>query len=91
MRQYAHAPPPFLSPRPPLARYVDVALQLLERAGDFVSEDIWHRVVQLVTNNESMQQYAARNMVEVLKRGAAHEVRAGGCSVNQLHNSGLTY
>jgi hypothetical protein len=38
-------------------------------------QDIWHRVVQLVTNNPSMQQYAARNMVDVLRRGAAHEVR----------------
>ena len=43
-----------------------------------MSEDIWHRVVQLVTNNESMQQYAARNMVEVLRRGANHEVRGRG-------------
>jgi AP-2 complex subunit alpha len=34
---------------------VDVALSLLERAGDFCSEDIWHRVVQLVTNTEGMQ------------------------------------
>jgi hypothetical protein len=32
-----------------------VALELLERAGDNVSDDIWHRVVQLVTNNENMQ------------------------------------
>ena len=55
---------------------MDTALQLLERAGDFVSDDIWHRVVQLVTNNESMQQYAARNLVEVLRRGANHEVGA---------------
>jgi AP-2 complex subunit alpha len=49
-------------------------MHLLERAGDFVNEDIWHRVVQLVTNNESMQQYAARNMVALLRRGASHEV-----------------
>lgn len=67
-----------LTPHPGrLFRYVDTALQLLERAGDFVSDDIWHRVVQLVTNNESMQQYAARNLVEVLRRGANHEVSGG--------------
>jgi AP-2 complex subunit alpha len=36
-----------------------VALALLERAGDFCGEDIWHRVVQLVTNNTDMQAYAA--------------------------------
>lgn len=57
----------------PLQWYVDVALALLERAGDFCSDDIWHRVVQLVTNNEGMQEYAAGQMVDVLKRGAAHE------------------
>ena len=53
--------------------YVDVALALLERAGDFCSDDIWHRVVQLVTNNDNMQAYAARSVVDVLGRGAAHE------------------
>ncbi|GFH33706.1 alpha_adaptinC2 domain-containing protein, partial [Haematococcus lacustris] len=46
---------------------------LLEKAGDFVSDDIWHRVVQLVTNNPTMQQYAASSTVEMLRRGAAHE------------------
>jgi AP-2 complex subunit alpha len=54
--------------------YMDVVLQLLERSGDFVSDEIWHRAVQLVTNNPSMQEYAARNVAEALKRGAAHEV-----------------
>lgn len=28
-------------------RYVDVVLQLLERSGDFVGDDIWHRAVQV--------------------------------------------
>jgi AP-2 complex subunit alpha len=55
---------------------VDVVLELLEKAGDFVSEDVWHRVVQLVTNNPAMQQYAARNVAKVLERGATHEVGA---------------
>lgn len=58
---------------PSVAWYVDVVLALLERAGEHVSDDIWHRVVQLLTNNETMQEYAAKNVVEVLKRGAAHE------------------
>ena len=47
------------SPPHPLQWYVDVALALLERAGDFCGEEIWHRVVQLVTNNADMQAYAA--------------------------------
>jgi hypothetical protein len=53
--------------------YIDVVLALLERAGDFCGEDIWHRVVQLVTNNEQSQAYAAGRVVEVLRRGASHE------------------
>jgi hypothetical protein len=36
-------------------RYVDVILQLVEKAGDFVSDDIWYRVVQIVTNNDDLQ------------------------------------
>jgi AP-2 complex subunit alpha len=36
-------------------RYVVVILQLIEKAGDFVSDDIWYRVVQFVTNNEDLQ------------------------------------
>lgn len=36
-------------------RYVDVNLQLIDKAGDFVSDDIWYRVVQFVTNNEDLQ------------------------------------
>lgn len=38
-----------------LLRYVDVILQLIDKAGDFVSDDIWFRVVQFVTNNEDLQ------------------------------------
>jgi AP-2 complex subunit alpha len=58
---------------PVLQWYVDVVLALLERAGDFCGEDIWHRVVQLITNNEQSQAYAAGRVVEVLRRGASHE------------------
>ena len=53
---------------------MDIVLRLLEKAGDHVSDDIWHRVVQLVTNNQDMQHYAARNIVGVLQRGAQDEV-----------------
>ncbi|XP_047952946.1 AP-2 complex subunit alpha-2-like [Salvia hispanica] len=31
----------------------------IDKAGDFVSDDIWFRVVQFVTNNEDLQPYAA--------------------------------
>ncbi len=63
----AHIPPSILfqPPSAPAERfapdmrwYVDTILQLLNIAGDFVSDDIWHRVVQIVTNKEDLQKYA---------------------------------
>lgn len=40
--------------------YIDVILKLIQLAGDFVSNDIWHRVIQVVTNNDNLQAYAAQ-------------------------------
>ncbi len=47
---------------PNLRWYVDTVLELISVAGDHVSDDIWHRVVRIVTNNEELQAYAARKM-----------------------------
>lgn len=46
--------------------YIDVILQLIQLAGDFVTEDIWYRVVQIVTNNEDLQDYAASTCFKFL-------------------------
>ncbi|KAI8524237.1 hypothetical protein RHMOL_Rhmol13G0134900 [Rhododendron molle] len=54
-------------------RYVDVILQLIDKAGDFVSDDIWFRVVQFVTNNEDLQPYAAVKAREYIDKPAIHE------------------
>lgn len=54
-------------------RYVDVILQLVEKAGDFVSDDIWYRVVQIVTNNDDLQAYAASKGLAYLRASAVHE------------------
>ncbi len=48
--------------------YVDIILQLISYAGDFVTEDIWYRVVQIVTNNEDLQDYAAATCYKVRNR-----------------------
>ncbi|RVX20387.1 AP-2 complex subunit alpha-1 [Vitis vinifera] len=56
-----------------VGRYVDVILQLIDKAGDFVSDDIWFRVVQFVTNNEDLQPYAAAKAREYLDKPAIHE------------------
>ncbi|KAL4570693.1 hypothetical protein LXL04_026353 [Taraxacum kok-saghyz] len=54
-------------------RYVDVILQLINKAGDFVSDDIWFRVVRFITNNEDLQPYAALKAREYLDKPAVHE------------------
>ncbi|KAL5716758.1 hypothetical protein ACHQM5_009881 [Ranunculus cassubicifolius] len=58
---------------PDLSWYIDVILQLIDKAGDFVSDDIWYRVVQFVTNNEDLQPYAAAKAREYLDKPAIHE------------------
>lgn len=60
--------------------YVDTILQLISAAGDHVGEEVWYRVVQIVTNTENLQEYAARVVFEHLKAPVAHEslVKVGG-------------
>ncbi|MBA0739873.1 hypothetical protein Gogos_013101, partial [Gossypium gossypioides] len=58
---------------PDLSWYVDVILQLIDKAGDFISDDIWFRVVQFVTNNDDLQPYAAAKVKEYLEKPAVHE------------------
>lgn len=57
-----------------LSWYVDVILNLVSTAGDFVSDDIWHRVVQIVTNKgEELQSYTAQTVFIAMSSAAAHE------------------
>ena len=43
--------------------YVDVVLSLITTAGDYVSEEIWYRVVQIITNEgDALQAYAAQKV-----------------------------
>ncbi|KAJ3800721.1 adaptin N terminal region-domain-containing protein [Lentinula aff. detonsa] len=60
--------------------YVDTILQLISAAGDHVGEEVWYRVVQIVTNTEDLQEYAAKVVFEYLKAPTAHEslVKVGG-------------
>ncbi|XP_022729205.1 AP-2 complex subunit alpha-2-like isoform X2 [Durio zibethinus] len=58
---------------PDLSWYVDVILQLIDKAGDFISNDVWFRVVQFVTNNDDLQPYAAAKVKEYLDKPAVHE------------------
>lgn len=45
--------------------YVDTILMLIRVAGDYVSDEVWHRVVQIVVNREDVQAYAAKTVFDV--------------------------
>jgi AP-2 complex subunit alpha len=59
--------------------YVDISLRLIAMAGDHVSDEVWQRVIQIVTNNEELQVYAAQNILQYIKSDC-HEtlVKIGG-------------
>lgn len=60
--------------------YVDISLRLIAMAGDHVSDEVWQRVIQIVTNNEELQVYAAQNILQYVKAEHCHEtlVKIGG-------------
>lgn len=60
--------------------YVDISLRLIAMAGDHVSDEVWQRVIQIVTNNEELQVYAAQNILEYVKAEQCHEtlIKIGG-------------
>ena len=47
---------------PDLHWYVDVMLTLIERAAEYATRDVWHSVVQLITNFPDLHQYAAEKV-----------------------------
>ena len=59
-------------------RYVDVILTLIKVAGDFVSEEIWYRVVQIITNQgDALQKYATETVWKALKSEEKARSRGG--------------
>ncbi|GAA97979.1 uncharacterized protein L969DRAFT_84535 [Mixia osmundae IAM 14324] len=53
--------------------YIDTILRLMAIAGDHVGDEVWYRVVQIVTNTEELQQYAAGRVFEHLRSPTCHE------------------
>lgn len=53
--------------------YVDISLRLIAMAGDHVSDEVWQRVIQIITNNEELQVYAAQNILQYCKQDHGHE------------------
>ncbi|CAK8693832.1 unnamed protein product [Clavelina lepadiformis] len=68
--------------------YVDTILQLIRVAGDYVSEEVWHRVIQIVINRDDVQGYAAKTVFENLQAPACHEnmVKVGGYILGEFGN-----
>ncbi|KAI1330683.1 adaptin N terminal region-domain-containing protein [Xylariaceae sp. FL0255] len=53
--------------------YINVSLRLVAIAGDHLSDEVWQRVIQIVTNNEELQVYAAQNTLQHVKQDYCHE------------------
>uniref|UniRef100_A0A3Q0KHN0 AP-2 complex subunit alpha n=1 Tax=Schistosoma mansoni TaxID=6183 RepID=A0A3Q0KHN0_SCHMA len=68
--------------------YVDTILNLIRVAGDYVSDEVWHRVIQIVINREDVQGYAAKTVFEALQAPACHEnmVKVGGYILGEFGN-----
>ena len=54
--------------------YFDRILALVAAGKDHVADDIWYRAVQIVTNNEDLQPYAAQRVFDELCWPSAHEI-----------------
>lgn len=60
--------------------YLDTMVQVIMVAGDFVSEDVWHRIVHIITNHADLHEYAAAKMLSIVQSKYAPEtaVALGG-------------
>jgi AP-2 complex subunit alpha len=68
--------------------YLDVMLKLIRIAGDFVSEEVWYRVIQVVVNRSDVQSYAAKIAFEALQAPACHEnmIKVAGYILGEYGN-----
>jgi len=73
--------------------YVDVVIQLITYAGDFVARDVWHRVVQVVTGfgetqSTELQKYAANKCFLALSSSHPHQnmVQLATCLLSEFGN-----
>jgi len=53
--------------------YVDTILELIRVGGDFVGEEVWYRVIQVIINRDDIQGYAAKTVFETLQAHDCHE------------------
>ena len=62
-------------------------VQVILAAGDYVAEDVWFRIIQVVTNNSDIQEYACEKLLSSVKSKYAHEtaVCLGKCILYILY------
>ncbi|EMC92589.1 hypothetical protein BAUCODRAFT_76752 [Baudoinia panamericana UAMH 10762] len=53
--------------------YVDISMRLISMAGDHVSDEVWQRIIQIVTNNDELQVYAAQMILKYCQADHCHE------------------
>jgi len=60
--------------------YVDVMLILIDKASDFVIDEMWYHVVHVVTNKSDIQEYAAAECLQLIHTVPQHEmvIKASG-------------
>jgi len=68
--------------------YVDIILELIKVGGDFVGEEVWYRVIQVIINRDDIQGYAAKTVFEALQMPDCHEnmVKVGGYVLGEFGN-----
>jgi AP-2 complex subunit alpha len=60
--------------------YVDVIFRLISSAGEHVPSEVWYRVIQIITNDQNLRLYAAKQIFNHLKQPNVNEilVKVGG-------------
>lgn len=63
---------------PSLSWYIDVVIRMLSRSGDYVSNDIWYRIIQIITGfghetDPELQKYAANQIYIALNVPNVHD------------------
>jgi AP-2 complex subunit alpha len=52
---------------PNLQWYISTMMEVILSSGDYVSDEVWHRIVQIVTNNEATRAYACETVLATLR------------------------
>lgn len=69
--------------------YVDTILNLIRIAGDYVSEEVWYRVIQIVINQDDVQGYAAKTVFEVSMK--IYAITDFQCLLQQLSHTAVPH